>query len=101
MKSCVYWAVMTAQRESMEFDVLIIGAGPAGLAAAIRLADQAAIQQRPLTICVLEKGAYVGAHIISGAVFESSALTELIPDWQAKQAPVTVKATSTHLFYLT
>lgn len=92
---------MIAQRESMEFDVLIIGAGPAGLATAIRLADRAAKQQRPLTICVLEKGAYVGAHIISGAVFESTALTELVPNWKEQNAPVTVKAQGSELFYLT
>ena len=85
----------------MAFDVLIIGAGPAGLATAIRLADNAQAQQKSLSICVLEKGAYVGAHIISGAVFDSTALSELIPDWQAQGAPVTVKANRSELCYLT
>lgn len=86
-------------RESMEFDVLIIGAGPAGLSAAIRLAQLNQQRQTPLSICVLEKGATVGAHILSGAALEPHALNELIPDWSSKNAPLNVPVTE-DLFYL-
>ncbi len=77
-------------REQMQYDVVIIGAGPAGLAAACRLR-----QLNPdLSVCLIEKGAEVGAHILSGAVFETRALAELFPDWQAKGAPVTTAVTA-------
>ena len=75
-------------RESMEFDVVVIGAGPAGLATACRLAQLARAANRELTIGVVEKGAAVGAHIVSGAVFEPRALDELFPDWRERGAPV-------------
>lgn len=75
-------------REAMEFDVAIVGAGPAGLAAAIRLRQLAAETGRDLTVCVLEKGSEVGAHILSGAVIDPIALDELIPDWREKDAPL-------------
>ena len=76
------------ERESMEFDVVIVGAGPAGLAAAIRLMQQAKQANTELTVCVVEKGSEVGAHILSGAVFETRALAELLPDWQELGAPL-------------
>ncbi len=85
----------------MTFDIVIVGAGPAGLSTAIHLADLAKIQGRELSICVLEKGAYVGAHIISGAVFEADALDELIPNWESLGAPLQIKAQESHLYYLT
>ncbi|MDO6460171.1 electron transfer flavoprotein-ubiquinone oxidoreductase [Granulosicoccaceae sp. 1_MG-2023] len=77
-----------SERESLSFDVLIVGAGPAGLATAIRLAQLAQAQERELEICVLEKGSVVGAHILSGAVVDPRALAELFPDWQAQGAPL-------------
>ncbi|WP_395644581.1 electron transfer flavoprotein-ubiquinone oxidoreductase [Terricaulis sp.] len=75
-------------REAMEYDVVIVGAGPAGLAAAIRLKQLAAAAGGEITVAVLEKGAEVGAHILSGAVIDPSALNELIPDWKQKGAPL-------------
>lgn len=76
------------ERESMEFDVLIVGAGPSGLSSAIRLAQLAKDHEQELQICVVEKGSEVGAHILSGAVFEPRALNELIPDWKERNAPL-------------
>jgi len=84
-------------RESMQFDVIIVGAGPAGLSAAIRLAQL----NQHLSICVLEKGAEVGAPILSGAVIEPRALQELIPDWQQKNAPLYTPVTEDQFLYLT
>lgn len=77
-----------APREAMEFDVVIVGAGPAGLAAAIRLKQLAAEAKRDLSVVVLEKGSEVGAHILSGAVIDPIGLNRLIPDWKEKGAPL-------------
>jgi electron-transferring-flavoprotein dehydrogenase len=77
-----------AQRETMDFDVVIVGAGPAGLSAAIRLKQLAAAAGGDIAVCVLEKGSEVGAHILSGAVIDPIALNELIPDWKEKGAPL-------------
>lgn len=76
------------ERDSMEFDVVIVGAGPSGLSTAIRLMQQANEAEQEITVCVVEKGSEVGAHILSGAVFEPTALNELIPDWKEKGAPL-------------
>ena len=75
-------------REAMEYDVLIVGAGPAGLAAAIRLKQLAASQEKEISVVVLEKGSEPGAHILSGAVMDPGALTELLPDWKEQGAPL-------------
>ncbi|MEK0082802.1 electron transfer flavoprotein-ubiquinone oxidoreductase [Geminicoccaceae bacterium SYSU G07066] len=85
----------------MAYDVVIVGAGPSGLAAAIRLKQLAAQAGQELGVCVIEKGSEVGAHILSGAVLEPRALNELIPDWKEKGAPIDTPATEDQFLYLT
>lgn len=89
------------QREKMEFDVLIVGAGPAGLSAAVKLGQLNQQRKTPLSVCVIEKGAYVGAHLLAGAVLEPSALNELIPNWRRQNAPLNIPVTRDQFLWLT
>ncbi|MGI2059002.1 electron transfer flavoprotein-ubiquinone oxidoreductase [Shewanella baltica] len=88
------------ERESMEFDVVIVGAGPAGLATACRLMQISQDSGKEITVCVVEKGSEVGAHILSGAVFEPKVLDELFSDWREKDAPVKTAVTHDEIYLL-
>lgn len=95
----------TDNTEKLQYDIVIIGAGPSGLAAAIKLKQLANINNLDLSICILEKGAYIGAHIISGAVFEADSLSELISDWQDNNkypdCPIKLKVAQDKFYFLT
>ncbi|UCV23684.1 electron transfer flavoprotein-ubiquinone oxidoreductase [Ferribacterium limneticum] len=86
------------QREAMEFDVVIVGGGPAGLASAIRLKQLAAERGSEIAVCLIEKGAEIGAHILSGAVMDPRALTELLPNWKTDGAPLNVPVSEDRFF---
>ena len=88
-------------REIMAYDVLIVGAGPAGTSTAIRLKQLAAESQSEISVCVIDKGSEVGAHLLSGAVLEPRALDELFPDWRTMDAPVNVPVTKDRFLFLT
>lgn len=89
------------ERESMHYDVVIVGAGPSGLAASIRLKQLAAKEQRDISVCIVDKGSEVGSHILSGAVIDPRSLSELIENWQEKGAPLTCAVKEDRLLFLT
>ena len=91
---------LSVERDSMEVDVVIVGAGPSGLSSAIRLMQLATENDQELSVCIVEKGSEVGAHILSGAVLETRALDELIPDWKAQGAPLNTPVSQEKIVFL-
>ena len=89
------------EREAMEFDVVIVGAGPSGLATACHLRQLAAQSSQDISVCVVEKGSEIGAHILSGAIIDPKGLNELFPDWQEKDAPLPTPVSHDEVFFLT
>jgi len=90
-----------SERESMNYDVVIVGAGPAGLAAGIRVKQLCEEAGKDFSVCIIEKGSEIGAHILSGAVLDPRALNELFPDWRGREAPIKTPVTSEKFFFLT
>lgn len=88
------------ERESMNYDVVIVGAGPAGLSASIRIMQLAAEQEQEITVCIVEKGSEIGAHILSGAIIEPRALNELLPEWKALGAPLNTAVVDDRFLFL-
>ena len=88
-------------RESMDYDLVIVGGGPAGLSAAIKAKQIASASGKELSVCVLEKGSEIGAHILSGAVMDPKALTELFPNWKELGAPLDTEVTQDQFLFLT
>ena len=86
-------------KETLEFDIVIVGGGPSGLSCAIKLKQLAVEKSIDLSICVIDKGSEIGSHILSGAVFEISSLNELIPNWKELNSPIKDKVTSDNFYF--